>query len=99
MQLRVHAHGFYFKVMGSHGWSLNNKRVCNNFECVCVCVCVCVWRGGGYGEIRSFESSQEATQVKKEASLTKVPEVDKEWKNQIKEMRRQNQQSWATDST
>ena len=51
MQLRVHAHGFYFKVMGSHGWSLNNKRVCNNFECVCVCVCVCVcmerWRVGG----------------------------------------------------
>ena len=65
--------------------------------CVCVCVSVYVWRGGGEGEIKSFESSQEATQVKKEASLTKVPEVVKEWKNQTKEMRRQNQQSWATD--
>ena len=36
MQLRVHGCGFYFKVMGSHGWSLNNKKVCNNFESVCV---------------------------------------------------------------
>lgn len=45
----------------------------------------------GVGEIRSFESSQEATQVKKEVNLTKVPEVGKKWKNQIKEMRRQNQ--------
>ena len=60
MQLRVHAHGFYFKVMGSHGWSLNNKRVCNNFECVCVCVCVCV-----YGEVAGRGRSEALKAAKK----------------------------------
>ena len=64
-------------MMGSHGWSLNNKKVCNNFE----------WRGE---KIRIFESSQEALQVRNDENLTKVVKVGKERKNQIREMR-QNQ--------
>lgn len=64
-------------MMGSHGWSLNNKKVCNNFE----------WRGE---KIRIFESSQEALQVRNDENLTKVVKVGKKRKNQIREMR-QNQ--------
>lgn len=64
-------------MMGSHGWSLNNKKVCNNFE----------WRGE---KIRIFESSQEALKVRNDENLTKEVKVGKERKNQIREMR-QNQ--------
>lgn len=64
-------------MMGSHGWSLNNKKVCNNFE----------WRGE---KIRIFESSQEALKVRNDENLTVEVKVGKERKNQIREMR-QNQ--------
>lgn len=64
-------------MMGRNGWSLNNKKVCNNFE----------WRGE---KIRIFESSQEALKVRNDENLTKEVKVGKERKNQIREMR-QNQ--------
>lgn len=64
-------------MMGRNGWSLNNKKVCNNFE----------WRGE---KIRIFESSQEALKVRNDENLTVEVKVGKERKNQIREMR-QNQ--------